>query len=138
MICPVCNSAMIVIEYHNIEVDYCTDCNGVWFDSGELELMLKTYQMEGIELFLESIINSPDTPSDEKQRKCTICGRKMKKKAFGTQPKILIDVCGEGHGLWFDRGEIARLIKHLAAETKATKKSEDEAINFLKEIFKAP
>ncbi len=138
MICPVCKSSMIVIEYHNIELDYCTDCKGVWFDSGELELMLKTYQVEGIEPFLENITNSPDTSSSEKKRKCPICSRRMKKKTIGEQPRLLIDMCGEGHGLWFDGGEIAQLIEQLVGETETMKKSGNEVISFLEEVFKAP
>ena len=138
MICPVCKSGMIVVEYHNIELDYCADCKGVWFDSGELELMLKTYQMEAIEPFLKNITDFPDAVSSEKKRKCPICGRKMKKKTMDEQPELLIDMCGEGHGLWFDGGEIAQLIKQLVGETKAIKKSGNEVISFLEEVFKAP
>jgi Zn-finger nucleic acid-binding protein len=138
MICPVCKSDMIVVEYHNIELDYCTDCKGVWFDSGELELMLKSYQMEGIEPFLENITNSPDTHSAEKKRKCPICSHKMNKKAIGEQPRLLIDVCGDGHGLWFDGGEIAQLISQLVGEPQAVKKSGNEVISFLEEVFKVP
>lgn len=138
MICPVCKSGMIVIEYRNIELDYCTDCKGVWFDSGELELMLKTYQVEGIEPFLESITNSPDTPSSEKKRKCPICSRRMRKKTIGERPRLLIDMCGEGHGLWFDGGEIAQLIRQLVGEGEAVKKSDNEVISFLEEVFNTP
>ena len=138
MICPVCKSDMIVVEYHNIELDYCTDCKGVWFDSGELELMLKSYQVEGIEPFIENISNSPDTPSSEKRWKCPICSRKMRKKTIGEQPRLLIDMCGKGHGLWFDGGEITQLIKQLVGEPQAVKKSGNEVISFLEEVFKAP
>ena len=40
MICPACRSAMVIVEYDDIELDYCTACKGVWFDAGELELDL--------------------------------------------------------------------------------------------------
>jgi Zn-finger nucleic acid-binding protein len=138
VICPVCKSGMIVIEYRDIELDYCTDCKGVWFDSGELELMLKAHQVEGIEPFLENITNSPDTPSSEKKRKCPICNRRMRKKTIGESPRLLIDMCGEGHGLWFDGGEIAQLIRQLVGEGEAVKKSGNEVISFLEEVFNAP
>ncbi len=138
MICPVCKSDMIVVEYHNIELDYCTDCKGVWFDSGELELILKSYHIEDIEPFLENITNSPDTHSAEKKRRCPICSRRMKRKTIGEQPQLLIDICGEGHGLWFDGGEIAQLIGQLVGKPQATKKSANEVISFLEEVFKAP
>ena len=138
MICPVCKTDMVVVEYHNIELDYCTDCKGVWFDSGELELMLKSYQVEGIEQSLEKITHSPDIHSTEKRRKCPICSRKMNKKVIGEQPRLLIDTCGEGHGLWFDGGEIAQLINQLVGEPQAIKSSGNEVIDFLEEVFKAP
>jgi len=51
MICPVCKCDMIVVEYHNIELDYCTTCKGVWFDSGELELLLESHGLEEAKLF---------------------------------------------------------------------------------------
>ena len=41
MDCPVCKSAMIVLELDEVEIDYCTDCQGIWLDAGELELLLE-------------------------------------------------------------------------------------------------
>ena len=55
MICPVCKRDMIVIEYHDVELDYCTSCKGVWFDSGELELLLEAHALEEAKLFLDNI-----------------------------------------------------------------------------------
>ena len=40
MDCPVCKNAMIVLELDEVEVDYCTECEGIWLDAGELELLL--------------------------------------------------------------------------------------------------
>ncbi|MCK7521491.1 MAG: zf-TFIIB domain-containing protein [Ignavibacteriales bacterium] len=31
-----------MLELEQIEVDYCTSCEGVWLDAGELELLLET------------------------------------------------------------------------------------------------
>ena len=118
MICPVCKCGMIVVEYHNIELDYCTGCKGVWFDSGELD--------------------SPETISSEKKRKCPICGYKMKKTNLGEKPKILIDLCSEEHGLWFDGGEITQLIRHLAGEHPPKRDAGEQVISFLEEVFEAP
>jgi len=135
MICPVCKHDMIVVEYHNIELDYCTGCKGVWFDSGELELLLKLRGLEGAGLFLDNILNSQDAISSEKKRKCPICGHSMKKKSIGEQQKILIDTCSEEHGLWFDGGEIAQLIRHLAGEHVSKQDSREQVIGFLEEVF---
>jgi Zn-finger nucleic acid-binding protein len=123
---------MIVVEYHNIELDYCTGCKGVWFDSGELELLL-----EEAKLFLNNILNSPGAISSEKKRRCPICGHKMKKTIIGQQPGILIDMCSDGHGLWFDGGEVTRLIRHLTGKHPPKQDSREQVINFLEEVFGA-
>ncbi|MCL4278881.1 MAG: zf-TFIIB domain-containing protein, partial [Ignavibacteriaceae bacterium] len=44
MLCPVCNNPMIVLELEQVEVDYCTNCAGVWLDAGELELLLESHE----------------------------------------------------------------------------------------------
>jgi Zn-finger nucleic acid-binding protein len=138
MVCPVCKYAMIVVEYHNIELDYCNSCKGVWFDSGELELLLKSQGLEEPKAFFDGILNSQEAASSEKKRKCPICGHKMKKTAIGGQPETLIDICRDKHGLWFDGGEVAQLIRRLAEEHPPKRDSREHVTSFLKEIFEAP
>ncbi len=77
MICPVCKSDMIVVEHDNIELDHCTTCQGVWFDSGELELLLESSGLESPPPFLDTILNAVEASSPEKKRKCPICRQKM-------------------------------------------------------------
>ena len=137
MICPVCKYDMIVVEYQNIELDYCNNCKGVWFDSGELELLLKSYGLEEPKAFFNGIFNSQESVSSEKKRNCPICGHKMKKTAIGGQPEILIDVCRDNHGLWFDGGEVTQLIRHLAGEHPPERDSRGQVISFLGEVFGA-
>ncbi len=138
MICPVCKYDMIVVEYHNIELDYCNSCKGVWFDSGELELLLESHGLEEIKVFLNDIRNSQEAVSSEKKRNCPICGRKMKKTAIGGQPEILIDICHDKHGLWFDGGEVTQLVRHLSGEHPPKHDSREQVIGFLEEVFEAP
>ncbi len=128
---------MIVVEYHNIELDYCNSCKGVWFDSGELELLLKSYGLEEPKTFFDGIFNSQEAASPEKKRNCPICGHKMKKTAIGGQTEILIDVCRDKHGLWFDGGEVTQLIRHLAGEHPPERDSRGQVISFLGEVFGA-
>jgi len=138
MICPVCKYDMIVVEYHNIELDYCNSCKGVWFDSGELELLLKSHGLEEAKAFFDDILKSQEAASSEKKRNCPLCGRKMKKTAIGDQAEILIDVCRDGHGLWFDGGEVIQLIGHLAGEHPPKYDSKGQVISFLEEVFGVP
>ncbi len=47
MKCPKCGHDLTVEQYHGVEIDRCTNCNGVWFDAGEAE-QLAGEQQEGI------------------------------------------------------------------------------------------
>lgn len=137
MICPVCKYAMVVVEYHSVELDYCTSCKGVWFDSGELELSLKSQGLEETKALFDGILNSQEAVSSEKERKCPICGHKMKKAKTGGQPGILVDVCRDRHGLWFDGGEVAQLIRDLAGQHPPKGDSKGQVTGFLEEVFGA-
>jgi hypothetical protein len=106
MDCPVCKNAMITLELQDVEIDFCTDCGGIWLDAGELELLLG--EQEKAKRLLDSF--KIDSKSAEKIRKCPICDKKMKKVIVGSsKPNLLIDKCRKGDGLWFDKGELGNI-----------------------------
>ena len=137
MDCPVCKGAMIIVEHAGIEVDYSPDCKGVWFDSGELELLLESMELDESGLTADEILSLDEAKVDEKKRKCPICGKKMKKVIIGKTPEVLIDACPKGHGLWFDGGELGQVISQLMDAQPATGDSQGKVISFLGEVFKA-
>ena len=134
MICPVCKSPMIVVEYQQIELDYCPECSGVWFDAGELELLLEKAGLEGAEL-AQPLADLAEASSGEKKRRCPICSRRMKKILVGREPKVLIDACPDEDGLWFDGGEVEELISQLSVERVQSSDSEEQVSGFLKNVF---
>jgi Zn-finger nucleic acid-binding protein len=136
MICPVCKSDMIVVEHNNIELDYCNDCHGVWFDSTELELLLKSLNLDSHNLLLDDILKSPEAEPSERKLKCPICRKKIKKTTIGDHPGVLIDVCPQKHGLWFDGGEMAQLLRYLAGKKPARQDAQQQVISFLGKVFK--
>jgi len=137
MICPACKSDMIVVEHHKIELDYCTSCRGVWFDSGELELLLEPAGLESLEPLLSNLAGLTEAKSAEKKRKCPICVKKMRKVLIGQEPEILLDICQQGDGLWFDGGELDQLVGQLAGKAVGKTTPQQEILAFLQEAFKA-
>jgi len=135
MICPVCNTDMIVVEYHDIELDICAGCRGVWFDAGELGLLLKMHGGEDIDEYIKTMKASPEVKTAEKQRKCPICRKKMAKKGAGQPPQVVIDVCGNGHGIWFDGGEVVQLAGQVSEGDVKPDDSSNAAVRFLEEFF---
>jgi len=39
MKCPKCGMNLVEIDYKKIKVDKCSECEGIWLDAGELEMM---------------------------------------------------------------------------------------------------
>jgi hypothetical protein len=121
--CPVCNQPLIVLELNQIEVDYCTNCHGVWLDGGELELLL--LDSEEKNKLLDSFLT--DKNSEEKSIKCPICLKKMDKIICGE--KIIIDECPGKHGLWFNKGELESVVEMGSLD------KQNKIVKLLKEMF---
>jgi hypothetical protein len=37
--CPKCGGDLVEREHHNVKIDECSDCGGIWLDKGELEMI---------------------------------------------------------------------------------------------------
>jgi uncharacterized protein len=120
MDCPACKAQMFVMEYQGLELDDCPQCEGVWFDGGELALLFADAEDRAHpELVPDLIAGLPDAETREKKRRCPICRAHMRKVNIGPRRRVLVDACSRGHGLYFDHGEVADLARDLqySAET---------------------
>jgi Zn-finger nucleic acid-binding protein len=106
MNCPVCKNPMIVLELEQIEVDYCTGCEGIWLDAGELELLIDNVEEQRKLLSTFQV----DKNNKEKPLRCPKCLRKMDKVFVGEHDKVLVDNCKKGHGIWFDKNELFEIL----------------------------
>jgi acetyl-CoA carboxylase beta subunit len=41
MKCPKCGMNLVEIDYKKIKIDKCSECEGIWLDAGELEMISK-------------------------------------------------------------------------------------------------
>jgi uncharacterized protein len=137
MICPICKIGMLVVERNRIELDYCSKCGGTWFDAGELDLLLASLEIKKREAFIEGIITGPEAQTNERDRKCPVCSKKMKKTTIGDSRKILIDACYRGDGLWFDGGELDQFLNALSDKQLNGSEANQQISNFLKQTLKA-
>ena len=136
MHCPICKEAMIVVEHEHIELDYCTSCRGVWFDAGELELMLEAANLDVSSFNMGHIMSLPEKQIKEDTRRCPLCRKKMRKVAIGCEPEVIIDVCPMADGLWFDGGEVGHIIKQLLDKPSTESGGPEPVVTFLGEVFK--
>ena len=134
MRCPVDKKDMIVVEHEKIELDYCLQCAGVWFDASELELLIEALKRQGAQITQADLMTTQKANVKEAARNCPHCGTKMNKVWMGKEPRVLIDSCQRGHGLWFDGGELHQILCQLEP---ADKKGAKDILSFLGDTFKA-
>jgi len=128
---------MFVVEYKQIELDYCHSCKGVWFDAGELDLLLEAAGLKNAGQVLGDVLRLPEAPTSERKRRCPICNINMKKVKIGGETGVMIDACIRHDGLWFDGGEVADLIKIISERSTVKKETESEIMGFLKDVFQS-
>lgn len=122
MYCPVCKKSMIILEYDEVEIDYCPSCAGCWLDQGELELIMET---SGKMYDLSRFKSSPKS-----KRRCPRCRKKMHTDLF-PHTNVEVEICPRDEGIWLDRGELLA-IAGQESESSATKKLKKH----FKELFK--
>lgn len=109
MICPKCSAETESTSYDDIRVDRCTNCKGLWFESGELEQLRQDTWMA------DYILDSGD-PKVGKQFnridkiRCPECGELMREEFDHDQPHIMYETCPNGHGTFLDAGEFTDLL----------------------------
>ncbi len=116
---------MIILELHQVEIDYCPNCKGIWLDTGELELLIEDETEK--ERLLSSFRKQEQTK--EKKYRCPVCRKKMDKVLLNDDDPVIIDKCKKSHGLWFDKNELYLLLD----KTNAGK--DNKVLNLLNDMF---
>lgn len=132
MDCPKCKIPMLVVEYDGVEIDHCVQCEGTWFDRGELALLFDELGARAQGLMPEQLDALPEAQTKEEKRRCPICRKKMRKVLIGPEGKVLIDACPRQDGLWFDDTEVAELAQQVIDTGSGVS---EKAIEFMGRVF---
>lgn len=98
MTCPKCGAAMEAVVIGEVEVDRCTACKGIWFDSGEDE------KVKGQARKID--IGKPNPKGGERAKiDCPRCKAPMISMVVLDQPHIRYESCTVCYGMFFDAGE---------------------------------
>ncbi len=101
---------MVIYELEGVEIDQCVSCRGIWLDRGEIETLTT---LAGVKPDRLSTALKDAAPIRTSDRRCPRCERKMHIIVVGTQNPMELDRCPNGHGLWFDAGELQQTIANF-------------------------
>jgi Zn-finger nucleic acid-binding protein len=109
--CPRCRADLRRQALGPNQVERCHGCHGVWIAAAEFnELMNDLDRREAVRV-RELPHREPDEPIT--YLACPRCSETMARRNFGRTSGIMVDTCKK-HGIWLDRGELRRVVDHLA------------------------
>ena len=100
------------VLFHNVEVDYCPDCLGIWFDQDELIYAKddKDKQLNWIDFDIWR--DKGKFHLSKSDRHCPFCRTGLMEINYDNS-SVKIDFCKHCHGIWLDRGEFKQIIVYL-------------------------
>lgn len=110
------------INFHNVEVDACPDCMGIWFNNDELRHAKDERDKELNWLDFDIWRDKARFEFSRSQKQCPVC-RIMFVESKYDDSKVKIDFCKKCQGIWLDRGEFKQIINYLK------RKSDYEVLN---------
>ena len=125
--------------FHNVEVDYCPVCLGVWFDRDELRYAKddKDEQLKWLDF---------DIWRDKKKFKLSRSDRHCPVDRVGLievsydDSNVKIDFCKFCQGIWLDRGEFKQIMVYLRkkADYEILHRYTKDLVLELWEVFSGP
>ena len=113
MQCPKCQSPFEKITYADIEVDRCTDCQGLWFDLLEKEDLVRIEGSESIDIGSAQVGRQY---RDVQDIDCPRCAEPMIPMVDKDQFHIKYESCPICYGAFFDAGEFRDLKERTVLE----------------------
>ncbi len=139
MECPNDKEYLEKVLFHNVEVDYCPKCLGMWFDKDELRQAKddKDAQLNWVDIDLWRDKSRFNVAKGDKH--CPVCRAGLQEVRYD-ESKTKVGFCKMCGGAWLDRGEFKQIINYLK------NKSDYEILHFytknlvlqLWEVFSGP
>lgn len=139
MNCPICKKSLLNEILHNVEVDYCPKCLGLWFEENEFRWAKddkdKNLQWLDIDLWKDKT----KFKIAKGIRHCPACRVPLYEVYYGTSG-VVIDLCNVCKGVWLDRGEFKKITDYLKekADNEILNNYAKNLVKELAEIFTGP
>ena len=130
-VCPKCDVPLFILHFKDIEIDFCNHCQGLWLDAGELEALMQQTGADTHDPLLKLQQQTGIQPNG-RPHLCPRCDAPLHEiqAEHAGAPRLTLDKCPRGHGLWFDADELQQLLAMFPTESGTAR-----TIDYLNEIF---
>lgn len=114
--CPRCRIHMQSVRLGSTTVQECDRCHGLWLDVASFESICADREQQAAVIGSASVAPVKTAPGSApvKYVPCPKCSQLMNRINFARCSGVIVDVC-KGHGTWFDRDELSRIIEFIRA-----------------------
>ncbi len=117
MLCPKCKKQLFLASSHDVEIDICEACQGIWVDyineKTLLDLKPEVFTLDELKR-LRKLYKPLDKPViDSGYSPCPVCNQLMQKRNWGSYSGVIVDKCMT-HGTWYDAGELDKIKEFIA------------------------
>ena len=126
--CPRCREDMRSLRLGETRVQECDRCEGLWLDVSAFERICADREQQSAVLGGASIAHGPTSRQTQsiKYVPCPQCGQLMNRINFARCSGVIVDVC-KGHGTWFDRDELSRIIEFIRGGGLSVSRAKEKA-----------
>jgi Zn-finger nucleic acid-binding protein len=121
--CPACSEDRVLhsrpLGEHAVSILECHDCAGIWIGH-EVFQLLEEKALDR-EIGWNPLRKSAEDHAEEFKlhqtgsalyRRCPDCSELMNRTNYSRRSGVIVDIC-PGHGIWFDHGELARILRWI-------------------------
>ena len=139
MECPNDKEYLEKILFHNVEVDYCPKCLGIWFDIDELR-MAKDDKDKNLNWVDVDLWREKSKFKVSRQDKHCPADRSGLVEVNYDNSKVKVDFCKMCNGIWLDRGEFKQIINYLKnkSDYEILNRYSKNLVSELWEVFSGP
>ncbi len=115
--CPRCQDRLKTRVQGEFRLQHCLGCGGLWIDHDAFRRILEN---RGNHKSMATLLGKTPALDKAPARRpvaylpCPHCGQLMHRRNFASRSGVIIDECA-AHGVWFDRDELAAVIRYAQA-----------------------
>jgi Zn-finger nucleic acid-binding protein len=126
--CPRCRVGMEAVSVGTATLRECVRCGGLWVDAAAFEQICADREQQAAVLNAQAWqpTNAGGAASSANVRyvPCPECSQLMNRINFARCSGVVVDVC-KGHGTWFDRDELQRIVEFIRAGGMSTSRARE-------------
>lgn len=116
MECPNDKENLEKVLFHEIEVDYCPKCLGIWFDKDELRLAKDEKDKDLNWVDVDLWRDKKKFVVSHMAKHCPFCRTGLVEVKYD-DGRTKVDFCKNCEGIWLDRGEFKQIVVYLKTKS---------------------